>query len=312
MLRTTAFMLNPGNVVMRYRPDAFWNGFTLVTFGLCFSLTICLLLVAASAFAQDGAGAAPAEGDAKAPAAKNRAPSPASDDGAEKTVVDLIIKSGWLGITFMAALGLFSLVGVAVAIERMMNLRREKILPKEFARRLEKLSQIQESRPDIFRELCEDYSAPAAVILRSGLLRAKRPLPEVEKAMEDAALREMASLRSRARPLGVIGSVAPLVGLLGTVVGMIMAFQTASQEGTGKAELLAEGIYLALLTTAAGLSIAIPCLLLAAYFHGRAEKFMREIDEQLMEVMPCFAEMEQARPSHVESMERNPDTTSAD
>jgi len=124
-------------------------------------------------------------------------------------------------------------------------------------------------------------------------MRAGRPLPEVEKAMEDAAAREMATMRSRNRPLSVIGSVAPLVGLLGTVVGMIFAFRVSSQAGLGKAELLAEGIYLALMTTAAGLSIAIPSLLFHAWFNATAEKFMRDIDRVLLETLPSFARMEQ-------------------
>ena len=117
-------------------------------------------------------------------------------------------------------------------------------------------------------------------------------MPEVEKAMEDAAAREMAAMRSRNRPLSVIGSVAPLVGLLGTVVGMIFAFRVSSLAGLGKAELLAEGIYLALLTTAGGLTIAIPCLLLVAWFNTLVERFMRDIDETLLEVMPGFTRVE--------------------
>jgi biopolymer transport protein ExbB len=114
----------------------------------------------------------------------------------------------------------------------------------------------------------------------------------VEKAMEDALAREVSKLRGRLRPLNVIGNVAPLVGLLGTVVGMIMAFYMASTAGLGKPELLAQGIYLALLTTAAGLIIAIPSVLFAAYFNSRIDVFMRDMDEQLMEVMPSFSRME--------------------
>jgi biopolymer transport protein ExbB len=110
--------------------------------------------------------------------------------------------------------------------------------------------------------------------------------------MEDAVARETAEMRSRTRPLGIIGNIAPLVGLLGTVVGMIFAFSTASRVGLGRADELAKGIYLALMTTAGGLTIAIPALLFAAWFNGRGERYMREIDETLLETMPCFASME--------------------
>ena len=137
-----------------------------------------------------------------------------------------------------------------------------------------------------------DDTTRVSNVLKAGVLRAGRPLPEVEKAMEDAAARETAAMRSRNRPLNVVGSVAPLVGLLGTVVGMIFAFRVSSQAGLGKAELLAEGIYLALMTTAAGLTIAIPCLLLVAWFNAMVERYMREMDENLLEVMPSFTRME--------------------
>ena len=108
------------------------------------------------------------------------------------------------------------------------------------------------------------------------------------------AARELAGLRGRVRPLTVLASVGPLVGLLGTAVGMILVFRTASEVGPGKAELLAEGIYLKLETTVAGLIVAIPSVLFAALFNGRSEKLLRRIDEHLMETIPCFIRMEQS------------------
>ena len=73
---------------------------------------------------------------------------------------------------------------------------------------------------------------------------------------------------------------------------MIFAFMISSQEGLGKAELLAQGIYMALITTAAGLTIAIPSLLFSAWFNASVERFMRDVDEALLETMPAFARME--------------------
>src|SRR5919202_6009461 len=107
--------------------------------------------------------------------------------------------------------------------------------------------------------------------------------------MEDAAARELGVLRSHVRPLTVLSSVGPLVGLLGAAVGMILVFRTASQVGPGKAELLAEGIYLKLETTVAGLIVAIPAVLFAALFNGRTEKLLRLVDEHLMEAITCLA-----------------------
>ncbi|OYV78981.1 MAG: hypothetical protein B7Z73_19335, partial [Planctomycetia bacterium 21-64-5] len=155
-------------------------------------------------------------------------------------------------------------------------------------------------RIERYQTLCEQHPSPLASVLRAGLLRVGRPLAEIEKGLEDAAAREMAELRARVRPLSVAANVAPMVGLLGTVVGMLEAFRVASQAGLGKAELLAEGIYLALETTVAGLLIAIPAMLCAAYFSGRSERLIREICDRMTEALPVLAQLNQrgtARPA---------------
>ncbi|GIW80692.1 MAG: tolQ-type transporter [Gemmatales bacterium] len=210
------------------------------------------------------------------------------------TVLGMIRDSGWSGWIFMAVLGLFSLAAVMVILERLVNMTQAKTIPLTFVLGLRELLEKEESETEQYRELCEHNPSPAASILHAGVLRAGRPVPEVEKSLEDAMVREVATLRSRIRPLNVVGSIAPLVGLLGTVVGMIIAFKTASTQGLGgKAQVLAEGIYLALLTTAAGLSIAIPSLLFAAFFNNRIDKFMRQIDELLIE---CPAQLSAMQP----------------
>jgi biopolymer transport protein ExbB len=204
----------------------------------------------------------------------------------------MVVNGGTMNLLFFGVLGIFSLWAVTVVFERIFNLRRDKMIPLSFTQQLIQLTASPQSTATNFQMLCQSHNAPASRILKAGVSRSGRPLPEVEKAMEDAAAREMAAIRAKNRPLSVVGNVAPLVGLLGTVVGMIMAFQVSSQEGLGKAERLAEGIYLALMTTAAGLTIAIPCLMFASWFSGRAERYMCEIGECLTMVMPSFARME--------------------
>jgi biopolymer transport protein ExbB len=239
--------------------------------------------------------------DAEPADAADAEPADASDqpDGAatgrrkaDKPLGGIILSSGVFGGIFYGVLAIFSIASTAVVLERLVRLTRGKIVPPAFAAGLKNLIREKKDTVDNFRTLCEASMSPAARILRAGLIRSGRPLPEVEKSMEDAAARELAELRTRNKPLSVIGTVAPLVGLLGTVVGMIFAFWTASQAGLGKAELLAEGIYLALLTTAAGLTIAIPCLLFHAWFNARADKYLREIDELLLDTMHCFTRLE--------------------
>lgn len=222
----------------------------------------------------------------------NDAKETGSMERADRSIGGMILSGGALNVVFFGVLGVFSIWAATVVFERMTNLRREKLLPSAFVDGLKQIIGSGQATPESFQLLCDHTKASAARIFHAGVLRSGRSVSEVEKAMEDAASREMANLRTRNRPLNVVASVAPLVGLLGTVVGMILAFQISSQEGLGKAERLAEGIYLALMTTAAGLTIAIPCLLFASWFKTRAERIMCDIDETLMESIPNFARWE--------------------
>jgi biopolymer transport protein ExbB len=261
---------------------------------------VAVTLVSTATLISSAGGQAPVEpGSVPNPVTAQQAPDQqalpsgeaSAGDGA-KSLGGMIISGGILNVVFFGILGIFSLWAATVVLERVFNLRRDKLLPDAFAKQLAQIVETPQANVSRFRTLCEENSAPASRILQAGVARAGRPVPEVEKAMEDAAAREMALLRAKSRPLNVVGSIAPLVGLLGTVVGMIMAFQISSQEGLGKAELLAEGIYLALMTTAAGLTIAIPCLLFASWFHARSERYMCDISESMATTMASFAKME--------------------
>ena len=214
----------------------------------------------------------------------------------------LFEKTNWLGWMFYAAEGSLSILAMTVVLERLVNLRRRKLMPRRFVRRLRDLIARREDSVQNLRTLCESSESPIGNVLMAGVIRAGRPLPEVEKAMEDAALREAGAQRSRNRMLGVIATVAPMVGLLGTVVGMILAFRVTSQAGTGKAELLAEGIYLALLRTAFGLLIAVPSLLCAHWFNTRVDRYLREMIDVLQETIPTFADMERSAESNGEPL----------
>jgi biopolymer transport protein ExbB len=220
---------------------------------------------------------------------------PAESEGSP-SVMSMIVDSGPMGWAFMLVLGAFSVYATMVAVERYAATKRNRLIPPLFIEQLQDIAVGRTATLTELRDLCAKSDGPPANILSAGLLRFGRPLPEVEKAMEDAAAREMGELRSRVRPLSVMGSVAPLVGLQGTVVGMIQAFYTASAGGLGgRGESLAQGIYLALLTTAAGLAIAIPCVMLASFYNGKIESAFREIDLHLSETLPSFSAAE--RPS---------------
>ena len=111
-----------------------------------------------------------------------------------ETLLELIVAGGPLNIGFLLVLGLFSLLALAVILERLTNLTVRKLMPPDFVRGLQELIRRKEDDPRMFRELCERHPSTIATILKAGVLRAGRPLPEVEKAMEDAAARELGVL----------------------------------------------------------------------------------------------------------------------
>lgn len=269
-------------------------------------LTLAMVIGAQRAFAQQNE--VPAGNEPAAAEEAEAAPATANQPPAENSrMLDIFVKMDIVGWIFMGVLMMFSLFGTTIALERLVNLTRNKMIPPPFERDLAELVSRQSDDPLAFQDVAKRYDAPVANILAAATLRSGRTLAEVEKGMEDAAAKEMSALRGRNRPLSVVGSVAPLVGLLGTVFGMIMAFRTASQGDMGKAEVLAEGIYLALLTTAAGLTIAIPALIVVAFLNARVERYMREMDEQMLSTLPSFARMEQqgslATPAETKSEE---------
>jgi biopolymer transport protein ExbB len=142
--------------------------------------------------------------------------------------------------------------------------------------------------------LCQQYPSSAAVVIRSMLLKIGRPQSEVEHAVAEAGEREAARLHANVRSLTLIAAIAPLVGLLGTVWGMIRAFFVTTQlaPGQNKADFLAEGIYVALVTTLGGLTVAIPAAIFAHYFEGRIERLFHEIDELLFSLLPQIERFE--------------------
>lgn len=193
------------------------------------------------------------------------------------------------GGILMIPIGLMSLVVVTFGLERWLGLRRRKVLPPRLINGLGKLAaQKGGLDPRLAYRLCQQHPSAAANVIRTMLLKVGRPHTEVEHAVADANEREAARLYSNVRWLSLAAAVTPLLGLLGTVQGMIMAFfRTANlPAGANKAEFLAEGIYVALVTTFAGLSVAIPAAVLAHLFEGRIQILFRELDETLLGLLP--------------------------
>lgn len=202
-------------------------------------------------------------------------------------LLNLLTRGGW----FMIPLGLLSIVVVTLAIERMLALREEKILPQALVRELGNLSRHEEGfDPRLAFRACQVHPSAASRVLRVMLLKAGRPQSEVEHAVAEASEREATRLQSLVSWLTLAAAVAPLIGLLGTVWGMIQAFYDTTQlvAGQNKAEILAQGIYTALVTTLCGLIIAIPSAVLAHFFDNRIVGWFHRIEELAASLTPML------------------------
>ena len=193
----------------------------------------------------------------------------------KETMFSLIRKGG----PVMLPLGIASILALAIGLERFISLNKEKVLPSSFLKGLGEVWR-RDSADGAAERYCEDSEASCAHVFKAGISWRNQGHEAVSKAIEDAGAREAEKMKRSLRPLSVIAGVCPLLGLLGTVYGMIEAFQrTADSGGAAKTADLANGIYEALVSTAAGLTIAIPVLLLFQWLSSRADKVIDHLDE---------------------------------
>jgi biopolymer transport protein ExbB len=174
-----------------------------------------------------------------------------------------------------------SVVVVGLALERYLSLRRARVLPRVV---LTAVEQIHEGRADVVAAGILEARSPAGRVLAAGLRRRGCLLADVEKAMEDQMAKEVAVMRANIRAVTLIAGLAPLLGLLGTVVGIADAFAAVERTGLGKAEgneALAAGIKVALYTTIFGLFVAIPATLLAAHLQARVRQLVLAVANAL-------------------------------
>jgi biopolymer transport protein ExbB len=180
-----------------------------------------------------------------------------------------------------------SLVVVTFGIERLVALRGGRFLPAGLRDGIAKLVADGFDPRKAYR-LCKEFPSAAADVLKSMLEKVGRPVPELERAAEVAKDREASRLYANIRPISLAVTVTPLLGLLGTVQGMILAFYTTAnlEAGANRASELASGIYVALITTFAGLSVAIPAAIIAHYLEGRILRGFRGVDDLVADVLP--------------------------
>ncbi|MCA9175422.1 MAG: MotA/TolQ/ExbB proton channel family protein [Planctomycetales bacterium] len=245
--------------------------------------SVSLLWLAYAAFA--GLMCQPACGQTT-PATTEAAPSP-------EGIFDVVFSGGWVGFLIVALLFALSMLAAYLVFEQIMTLRRSEIMPDKISDQVRAL--LAEGRVVEADKICRAKPSFLTFVLLNGLAEVDGGWHAVEKAMEDATAEQSARLFRKVEYLSVIGNIAPMVGLLGTVTGMIFAFQqVASTQGAAGAGDLAEGIYQALVTTVGGLIVAIPSLGAFAIFRNRVDQL---VAEAAYLAQHAFAPLKRRRPT---------------
>lgn len=194
------------------------------------------------------------------------------------------------GGLMMWPLLLTALVGFAFAIERFLALNKAKINTEEFLTHIRAALLKKKSVKEAIA-VCEEYGGPIANILKAGLSRFGEPEEDIERSMEIASTHELARLERGLAVLATVSNIAPLMGFLGTVTGMIASFETLQKQGLSDPGAVAKGISEALVTTATGLAIAVPTLIAYNWFTAKISRFILEIETGSTILLETFTEM---------------------
>ena len=197
-------------------------------------------------------------------------------------MLEIVTAGGWLMIPII----LCSIAALAICVERFVVLNPEKIAPPHLLALVWQQHKNRELDAAKLRSLRD--SSPLGRILGAGLSNAQHGREVMKESIEEAASHVVHDLERFLNTLGTIAAVTPLLGLLGTVVGMIRVFTEIMVRGSGDASLLAGGISAALTTTAAGLSVAIPALIMHRYLTGRVETIVLQLEQETIRLVDAL------------------------
>lgn len=194
-------------------------------------------------------------------------------------MLHLMKAGGWLMVPIITC----SILALAIVLERFWTLRRRRVMPPDLAVKIwhwHKEGQLTRERILLLRE-----GSPLGRILAAGLVNRRHSRDVMKEAIVEVGRQVVADLERYLNPLGTIAAISPLLGLLGTVTGMIKAFTVITTAGVGNPTLLAGGIAEALITTAAGLGVAIPSLIFHRYFNGLVDRLALDMEEQALKMV---------------------------
>ena len=201
-------------------------------------------------------------------------------------MLEVFEKGGFL----MYPIFICSLIAITIFFERMFYLKSIKTKSKRFVLRVKNL--VKKGSIELAISACRKSPTPISQIMLAGLMKFGRGRDEMKEAIEDSANQEIPVLERNLSTLSTIGNITPLLGLLGTVFGMVKAFNVIAVMGVGKPEALAGGISEALLTTAFGLSIAIPTIVVYNYLSHRVDKLIRDMEVNCVDLIDLLTYQE--------------------
>ena len=173
-----------------------------------------------------------------------------------------------------------SIIALAIIVERIWSLQIRRVLPKHLVAQVWRWEKVHQLNGENLREL--QASSPLGSILSAGILNRYHSRDIMKESIEDSGRHVVHELERYLNTLGTIAAITPLLGLLGTVIGMIKVFATITTQGVGNPGALAGGISEALLTTAAGMAVAIPTLMFYRYFRGRVRTLVLMMEQEAM------------------------------
>lgn len=197
-------------------------------------------------------------------------------------MLEIILAGGWLMLPIIVC----SIAVIAISIERYWTLNPQKIAPKHLLAQVWGWIKNNQLDANKLKELKE--SSELGQILAAGLSNSRHGRDVMKDSIEEAASKVVHELERYLNPLGTIASVAPLLGLLGTVLGMIKVFAAIMMEGSGNASVLAGGISEALITTAAGLTVAIPAMVMHRYFSRKVDELIVTMEQEAIKLVDAL------------------------
>lgn len=209
-------------------------------------------------------------------------------------MLELVLAGGWLLLPIIAC----SIVAMAIIVERLWSLRTSRVIPDKLVSKVWQLHRSNQLTPGQMTKLRN--SSPLGRILAAGLVNRMHSRDVMKESITDVGRQVVHELERYLNTLGTIASITPLLGLLGTVIGMIKVFSVIMSAGVGDPGVLAGGISEALITTAVGLSVAIPSLMFHRYFNGRVDRLVLGMEEEALKMVEI---MQGDRESELEAVQ---------